>query len=425
MEIEVSDYTLDSMPVPLCASGQGLPYAPVDWPNRGDVWTWKVGNKVNPFGYYRHRYLLVPQRLQKSPTRKEWLGSKLAITRYLQSEFPEADVDAFFAMFVWNIPAEKMSVEKGKKNEAKKIAEKKRKRPSSSRAITITKKQPKSETQISTRTRSSARKFVSLAANNATASTDVNSPPADPLQNDQSALACRPHDSKSLADHLAEMSSEEFEIYLNSLDGTLTNSAPKAVDSHVQIDEFKKVRDELTSLLSIGIPSLIASNKLLEVQNLSYKLQSDPHLTKEEHSMLNLIQEIPPASKDLPESEGSSDNIISMKIQYMLCKDKIALLEAEDASALSAIQEIDQEISKLQSRRAKLAKAVAKNQKRITELASTQNQVFDSVAKIADVAAPTASNRVSQRQMKQKGISKRGSDNLAKFAPLNGFSFRR
>ncbi|KAL8047956.1 hypothetical protein ABFX02_07G032300 [Erythranthe guttata] len=222
------------------------------------------------------------------------------------------------------------------------------------------------------------------------------------------------------------MSSEEFEIYLNSLDGTLTNSAPEAINSHVQIDEFKKVRDELTSLLSIGIPSLIASNKLLEVQNLSYKLQSDPHLTKEEHSMLNLIQEIPPASKDLPENEGgSSDNIISMKIQYMLCKDKIALLQAEDASASSAIQEIDQEISKLQSRRAKLAKAVAKNQKRITELASTQNQVFDSVAKIADVAAPTASNRVSQRQMKQKGISKRGSDNLAKFAPLNGFSFRR
>ncbi|KAL7105255.1 hypothetical protein ACP275_07G032400 [Erythranthe tilingii] len=417
MEIEISDYTLDQMPVPLCASGQGLPYAPVDWPNQGDVWTWKVGNKVNPLGYYRHRYLLVPPRLQKSPTRKEWLGSKLAITRYLQSEFPEADVDAFFAMFAWNIPAEKMSVEK----------EKKRKRPSSMRAITITKKQPKSESQISTRTRSSARKFISLAAHNTTTSTDVNSPPAaDPQQNDQSALACRPHDSKSLADHLAEMSSEEFEIYLNSLDGTLTNSAPKAIDSNVQLDEFKKVRDELTSLLSIGIPNLIASNRLLEVQNLSSKLQSDPHLTKEEHSMLNLIQEIPLASKDSAETEGgSTDNIISMKIQYMLCKDKIALLQAEDASASSGIQEIDQEISKLQSRRAKLAKAVAKNQKRITELASTQNQVFDSVAKIADVAAPTASNRVSQRQMKQKGISKRGSDNLAKFTPLNGFSFNR
>lgn len=27
------------------ASGQGLPYAPVDWPNSGDIWGWAVAGK--------------------------------------------------------------------------------------------------------------------------------------------------------------------------------------------------------------------------------------------------------------------------------------------------------------------------------------------------------------------------------------------
>lgn len=117
MEVDVSDHTngfTDEMgkdgsslrPVAPCASGQGLPYAPVDWPSPGDIWTWKVANQVKPSGFYTHRYLLVPKRLQKIPTRKIWLGSKLATTRYLESEFPEADIGAFFASFTWDIPAE-------------------------------------------------------------------------------------------------------------------------------------------------------------------------------------------------------------------------------------------------------------------------------------------------------------------------------
>lgn len=34
-------------------TGEGLPYAPIDWPNPGDNWKWRVGRRVNSSGYFR------------------------------------------------------------------------------------------------------------------------------------------------------------------------------------------------------------------------------------------------------------------------------------------------------------------------------------------------------------------------------------
>lgn len=234
---------------------------------------------------------------------------------------------------------------------------------------------------------------------------------------DQPALDCPPRNSKSLADRLAEMNSEEFELYLNSLDDNLFESVPRLPNAGAQMEDFTNVRKELSSLLAIDLPGLIISKKLPEVKSLASKLQSDPHLSREEHSMLNLIQEIPLISKDFlatnqVTAESSMANITSHKIRYMSCKEKLAVFQAEDATASSAIQEIDAEMAKLQSRRAKLAKAVKRNQKKIAELVSSQNQVFDSVFKIVD-----------DDQM--KGAFNQDAEVFAKFAPLRGFSFRR
>ncbi|KAK4425665.1 hypothetical protein Salat_1760500 [Sesamum alatum] len=437
-------------PVQPGESGEGLPYAPADWPNPGDVWTWKVGNKISPSGYYIHRFLIPPKRLQKSPTRKIWLGSKPSTLRFLQSEFPEADIHTFFASFTWEIPAEKRSVRKAKK------------RPPSRRGKT----KAESGGQIVRRTRNSAKKRIRLTDQDTTTSMDPplskrvsadvlsshstaneNDKACDPdiavcpVQNPAgwSTPGCRTRDSNSRADHPAEMTADGFDSYLNSLDEVLSQSVPRAPNSGSalsEMEDFKKAREELSSLIAMDFPSLITSNKLPEVTNLSTKLQSDPHLSPEELSMLNLIREIPSsgkcfrdakqvtaeANKFFTELETNKGLITALKRKYMLSKDKIALLQAEDVAASSTIQEIDDEIAILQSRRATLAKVVQRNQEMIAELASAQKRVSDSIPKIVNEVQMANSER-SEWELKQKEAAKQEAEILAKFAPLERFSF--
>ncbi|KAG7578287.1 hypothetical protein ISN45_Aa03g024830 [Arabidopsis thaliana x Arabidopsis arenosa] len=96
---------LNQLPaIPPVTTGQGLPYAPVDWPSPGDVWTWRVGRRVTAMGYHQDRFLILPQRLQQKNVPKSF-ASKATLARYLQSNFPGMDADAFFASFSWKIPA--------------------------------------------------------------------------------------------------------------------------------------------------------------------------------------------------------------------------------------------------------------------------------------------------------------------------------
>lgn len=92
-------------------SGEGLPYAPIDWPNPGDNWTWRVGRRFNTHGYFQDRFLYPPKSLQKG--RRLTFGSKTAVENYIRSEFPGADVGPFFASFSWKIPAKIPSPTKG------------------------------------------------------------------------------------------------------------------------------------------------------------------------------------------------------------------------------------------------------------------------------------------------------------------------
>ncbi|PIA31742.1 hypothetical protein AQUCO_04900201v1 [Aquilegia coerulea] len=91
-------------PVTENESGQGLPYAPMDWPAPGDIWGWKVGNRINISGFWQDRYLYLPTRLQKRLGKRSF-PSKPSVQRYIEKEFPDADIDAFFSSFSWRIPA--------------------------------------------------------------------------------------------------------------------------------------------------------------------------------------------------------------------------------------------------------------------------------------------------------------------------------
>ncbi|XP_010532556.1 PREDICTED: uncharacterized protein LOC104808552 [Tarenaya hassleriana] len=91
-------------PIPPVSAGQGLPYAPVDFPEPGDTWSWRVGRRVSSTGIHVDRFITLPERLQGRNIPKSF-GSKPSLTRYIQANFPDADVDAFFASFSWKIPA--------------------------------------------------------------------------------------------------------------------------------------------------------------------------------------------------------------------------------------------------------------------------------------------------------------------------------
>ncbi|XP_009589248.1 uncharacterized protein [Nicotiana tomentosiformis] len=89
-------------PVSVNASGEGLPYAPADWPNPGDKWAWKVGKRIAAAGYFLDRYLYLPQRLRG---KRNAFASRLSVEQYIRSEFPSVDIKEFFASFSWKIPS--------------------------------------------------------------------------------------------------------------------------------------------------------------------------------------------------------------------------------------------------------------------------------------------------------------------------------
>lgn len=103
-------------PVSQDEAGEGLPYAPENWPNPGDIWSWRVGKRVAITGHFLDRYLYLPRGFsvpENSSRKGQGFASKLSVERYIQSVFPNADVDAFFASFSWKIPAKKSSLAQG------------------------------------------------------------------------------------------------------------------------------------------------------------------------------------------------------------------------------------------------------------------------------------------------------------------------
>ncbi|KAK1592287.1 hypothetical protein Q3G72_022466 [Acer saccharum] len=93
--------------------GDGLPYAPINWPKPGDNWRWKVGRRVAITGHFLDRYLYLPntlRRLDNAISKRSAFASKSSLEKYIKTAFPNADIDAFFASFSWKIPAKQLPV---------------------------------------------------------------------------------------------------------------------------------------------------------------------------------------------------------------------------------------------------------------------------------------------------------------------------
>ncbi|KAK1287876.1 hypothetical protein QJS10_CPB19g01192 [Acorus calamus] len=115
--IREENSTSSATPVGPNASGEGLPYAPENFPNPGDKWGWKVGKRKTRSGYWADRYLSLPASLQKTSA----FPSKVMVQKYITENFPTADIDSFFASFSWRIPAPDSYEISVKNNHGKKL----------------------------------------------------------------------------------------------------------------------------------------------------------------------------------------------------------------------------------------------------------------------------------------------------------------
>ncbi|XP_025887512.1 uncharacterized protein [Solanum lycopersicum] len=102
----INETGLQLYPVSEYEYGEGLPYAPMDWPNVGDKWGWRTGRRATNSGTFKDRYLYLPERFQAPKDgKKNAFRSKTSVKKYLQSEYPGMDIDQFFASFSWMIPS--------------------------------------------------------------------------------------------------------------------------------------------------------------------------------------------------------------------------------------------------------------------------------------------------------------------------------
>ncbi|KAL0368106.1 UNVERIFIED_CONTAM: hypothetical protein Scaly_1029500 [Sesamum calycinum] len=109
---KLQENALNLYPVSANDSGEGLPYAPEDWPNPGDKWGWKVGRRTSISRFYLDRYVYLPARLHETGHKKKF-ASKLSVKQYIRAKFPHTDIDAFFASFSWRIPSKSSKIGDG------------------------------------------------------------------------------------------------------------------------------------------------------------------------------------------------------------------------------------------------------------------------------------------------------------------------
>ncbi|KAM7265800.1 hypothetical protein ACFE04_003483 [Oxalis oulophora] len=127
-KLNVNGVVYDLKPIEPSSVGEGLPYAPINWPNHGDNWRWRTGKRVSGDGCFLDRYLFAPKTLPKGGVRGSLAFYSLSMLKsYIRENFPN-DFHRFFASFSWKIPAAVHDSNYISSQEEKKSTEKKRKR---------------------------------------------------------------------------------------------------------------------------------------------------------------------------------------------------------------------------------------------------------------------------------------------------------
>lgn len=236
---------------------------------------------------------------------------------------------------------------------------------------------------------------------------------------------------------------EDFDNYLNSLEGMLTQPVSEiqllssaSMDSYIAQNEMAEARTMLSSLLVMDFPSLVSTNKISELTSLASKLRKDPRLNAEQLVKLKLIEEISSFSEVFMESreiieqvneffatlEGKKARVTSLKNEYNELKEKADQLQSQVDSSILTVQEIDIQIALLQSRRAELTDEIEADKAAKVGVAYAQKVAANAIPKIVH-EIQQSNSRIPELEMKKTNAVKRESEILAKFAPLEGLSF--
>ncbi|KAE8663472.1 Detected protein of unknown function [Hibiscus syriacus] len=450
-------------PVPPGSSGEGLPYAPMHWPNAVDIWSWRVGKRVSASGFFIDRFLSAPESLRK-PNVPKYFTSKHMIECFIRSSIPGADIDAFFASFVWKIPA---LVEHSNKDapppvpaeaapaeemeDDKKVIDKitprrtgRKRAPPPPPFITPTPSSSESQKKQktpkgSTKSQGSAEPKGSAKPKRQTRRNVKDSaPPEVEIQDINDGL-----DDVSFLDD--ETGRAEFDNYLNSLDEILVQTQPSSeepISEQAEMHNFfaaegemAEARRKLSSLLDMDFPSLICFKDLDELASLASKLRKDPTLTAEQLVKLKLVEEIPTfcevflenrevmeqADKFFTALEENKAKVSSLKQEYSELKQQVTNAQSEVESSTTTVQDIDNQIAQLKARRAELTKLIDKKKRDKDELIYNQKVVANSIPKVVQEVQIANAKRPEWERKKENGV-RREAEILAKFAPLKGFS---
>ncbi|KAF8019412.1 hypothetical protein BT93_G0173 [Corymbia citriodora subsp. variegata] len=472
-------------PVKPYQRGEGLPYAPVDWPNPGDTWSWKVGGRTTLSGFYQDRYTYPPKRLCGNDP-NTFFASKPSLERYISSQFPNADVDKFFASFSWKVPTTRPHCSEDHFPQAPlhKIASKRRKEPCSNSErmkkarLAMPQAFPRRRTRQSykfparanIRGDKSVIDLCSLTDDNTSdesgySESSFESPndlediglDQDKLPNDledvgldqnigPSSSACNASklpDTPKVKKFHAQSCEDNVDNCLKSLEHLLSQHNDQAqvqtplapVGSDVA-EEMSTYRKKLSSILALDFSCWLSSKNLKEISFLVEKLAMDPALTINQLLKLESIEEIPKAGKVFLQAEGIAEQANKFFRDIQAMKDKLSSMrgefselkkgEAEVQSQVDSksllVQEIDEQIVQLQSRRAELARDLeSKKEVKLQVVAEKKIMEKSILAVIQEIHKVI--DEIPKWEMSKKNAKKQMDEILARYAPFKGFSF--
>ena len=234
---------------------------------------------------------------------------------------------------------------------------------------------------------------------------------------------------------------ENFEDYLDKLEDMLV--MPNSQSSSDYVAPSTKTMDDqtiecckkkLSSLLAGDFSSLVScNNAVIEVAMLASKICRDDTLSADQIAKLKLVEEIPLASvafheareniekadRFLGDLEAKKCKVLSLKSDY---KDKVAQMHSEMEKNSLAVQEIDDQIQKLQSKRKEICDALEILQERKVELTCGEASVANSILKLVGEIQQGLSEK-SEWELKKTFSVRRVAEIQEKFITLRGLTF--
>ncbi|KAG4983123.1 uncharacterized protein LOC114370895 [Glycine soja] len=431
--------TFDLQPVSPFSSGVGLPYAPEGWPNPGDVWGWKVAKRMNNSGYFTDRFLTLPRSLEKS-RRKAEFRSKADISRYLQSNYPDMKIEAFFALFSWQIPSTQQTPTKA--IESLETGE------DATDEIGTPRKKLKQETgSLSVPTHKSLALLALPSSEAGEDATDEIGTLGKKLKRKTRSVGRPPKKSFGLVQgrpHLTPDQVVNLDDYLDTLEDMLVMpeiettpsdhlTPPTVLDDNEMIESCKK---KLSSLLAIDFPSLVSRSDVAEVATLAAHIREDPSLSVDQLFKLKLVEQVPLAGEAFVEAkenieevnnfladlEAKKLKVPSLKKEYNELKDKIGQQEAEIDISTLTIREIDDQIRQLKAKRNRISNGLETMKKTKAELTSELTNVANSISTIGHEIKHGLSQK-SKLELKKANNIRRVAEIQEKFITLRGLTF--